>query len=120
MKHLIWIALLAALVGGGYYGYERAGAKIGQEEVKRILEEHGMKAERQKAKYRDEKSRDQLRREMTPLLRAAGVSDPEAEVWVDLEDGVLSLGVVYTETLERPGGQSTSEEVQLSHEVKID
>lgn len=91
------VTLVLSLLAAGYAGYEFIRVDMTRQEAYRVLEETGSAfAGRRGVFQRDAAQREALRRKMQQELVALGITDPELETWIELEDGGASLGVVYT------------------------
>lgn len=93
------VTLVALLALGGYLTYQYLPPYLQQQEVYRVLEEHGSKLAGQKVLARDPEKREDSRRKMEAEIRQLGITDPQLETWIELHDGEVRLGAFYSETI---------------------
>jgi hypothetical protein len=94
----VTVVLLLALAG--YLTAAYLPPYLQQHEVYRVLEEHGSKVANRSAYYREHpENLEQLRRQMESEIRRIGVTDPELETWVEIDQHEMRFGAIYTETI---------------------
>lgn len=95
--NLVSVTLVLAVAALGYAGWEFARVLFLRQEAYRVLEETGSAFYGRRSLYRTEPLEvDALERKMMQRLREIGVSDPDAETWIEVEQDGAHFGVVYT------------------------
>lgn len=124
--NVVSITVLLVLVAAGYAGWEFARVMFRRQEAYRVLEETGSVLAGRRALYReDARERESLRKRMAQQLREAGVTDPDAETWIEIDDaGAMDealLGVVYTAAFHWPFDvfAPIERDIQIEHAVAI-
>jgi len=93
------IAIMAVLA------WQYIPVHVEKQEAYRVLEEYGSQFMSRKSMYlEDANARDQLRRKMINDLRTAGIEDPQAEFWIEVDGHEVTLGVAYVAVIEWPFG----------------
>ncbi|PRP91774.1 hypothetical protein ENSA5_53550 [Enhygromyxa salina] len=102
--NIVVIAILVALISGGYALWIYLPAYFRKSEVMRVLDETSSdftgKASRMLA---DDKLVDKMLSDMRNQIQELGVSDPGAEYWIEIDDdNQIRFGVLYSDWLELP------------------
>jgi hypothetical protein len=116
------ITVLLALVALGYAGWEYARVAMQRQEAYRVLEETSSAFAGRSSLYReDADERETLRQRMQVQLHVAGVTDPEAETWIELEKDGAHFGVVYTAEYRWPFDVRApiERDIQIEHVIAI-
>jgi hypothetical protein len=109
------VVILAALVAGVYVAWLYIPVAMRKSEVMRVLDETSSeftgKASRMLA---DKKFVAQMLRDMTGEIQALGVSDPEAEYWIEVDsDDQVRFGVLYSDWIQLPWGEPREKVVEV-------
>ena len=103
--NIVSVTIVLAIAIVVLLGWKYIPVYVAKQEAYRVLEEYGSQFMSRKSLYlEDANARDQLERKMTNDLRTAGVTDPAAEVWIEVDGHEVVLGVAYVETIEWPFG----------------
>ena len=101
--NIVSIGFIAALGVGVYLAYQYIPLLLLKSEAYRVLEERGSQlAGRRSAFLENPAQLEELKRQMLADLRAAGVDDPGAEVWIEPEGSSVRFGVIYSKWIEWP------------------
>lgn len=100
--NIIVIALIAALLLGGYLGWVYMPSYFRKSEVMRVLDETSSEFTGQTSRMlADRKLVDKMRSDMRADIQLAGVNDPNAEYWIEIDDDDnIRFGVLYSEFIE--------------------
>lgn len=95
------LALLTAF--GLYMGVQWFPLFLQKQEAFRALEETGSKFARNRGMYiLEPKKAEALRMQMANEIRRAGVTDPEMETWIEIDETEARIGVLYSTWLDWP------------------
>lgn len=120
--NVVSITVLLLLLALGYAGWEYVRVAFARQEAFRVLEETSSTFAGRSSLYRaDADEREQLRKRMTQQLFAAGVTDPEAETWIELDKDGAHFGVVYTATYHWPFDvlEPIERDIQIERTISI-
>jgi hypothetical protein len=92
-----------------------------KQESKRVLNSAGHLFTIHRSRYlASEKQVEGLREQMSRDMRSAGVTDPDMEVYVDIEDdGGVVLGVIYTQKWPMPFELGPAKEAEVAQEYRL-
>lgn len=95
--NLVTVVLVLAVVALGYAAWEFTRVLFLRQEAYRVLEETSSAFYGGRSLYLAEsREREALERKMMQRLREIGISDPDAETWIEVEQDGAHFGVVYT------------------------
>ena len=120
--NLVSVAVLLVVAAAGYAGWEFARVMYQRQEAYRVLEETGSAFLHRSWLFREDQfERDGLRKRMAVQLREVGVTDPNAETWIDLASDRAVIGVVYTATFHWPFDvlAPIERDIQIEHTVAL-
>ncbi len=116
-RKLNWVVfvILAALVAGGYMAWIYIPISLRKSEVMRVLDETSSEFTGKSSRMLAERKLvDKLLRDMSNDIQALGVSDPQAEYWIEIDDeNQVRFGVLYSDWLELPWGEPRERIVEL-------
>lgn len=100
----LFAALIAVLALAGYLAYLYVPQMIRRTEVERVLDETAATFTGKSSRLLAERDLlEDLRREMIAGIQAAGVEDPRAEYWIEVDgDDRVRFGVLYSDWLDLP------------------
>ncbi len=116
----ITLALLAALAV--YLTAQYLPLFLQKQEAFRVLEETGSAFSGRRSYYvKEAKARESLRGGMEADLRRVGIEDPDLETWIELEDGEMAFGAIYSIFIEWPFEALPKQEFvyEVEHLVKF-
>jgi hypothetical protein len=124
--NLVSVTVVLLLVAGGYAAWEYGRVMFRRQEAYRVLEETGSALLGRSSLYReDAREREALRKRMAQQLREVGVTDPDAETWIDVESSGAQhearCGVVYTAAYHWPFDvlAPIERDIQIEHTVVL-
>jgi hypothetical protein len=116
-RKLNWVVvvLLVALVAGGYAVWIYVPISIRKSEVMRVLDETSSEFTGQASRMlADDKLVDKMLRDMRSDIQALGVSDPQAEYWLEIDDdNQIRFGVLYSDWIDIPFSEPREKIVEL-------
>jgi hypothetical protein len=105
-RRLNWVALVILLaVGfGAYLVWTYVPVSLRKAEVVRVLDETSSAFTGESSRMLAERKLvDELRRTMIAGIQAAGVDDPEAEIWIEIDDDDhVRFGALYSDWIALP------------------
>lgn len=111
--NVITVVLLAALAVSAYFAWIYVPLFLKKQDAIRVLDETSSKFSGSRARYmNDQKQLDALLRQMRSDLSLIGVTDPQADVWIEIDDDThVRFGVAYLEVIEWPFGIEPTEKI---------
>ena len=111
--NIITVVLLAALAVSVYFAWIYVPLFLKKQDALRVLDETSSKFSGSRARYmNDKKQLEALTKEMRSDLTRIGVMDPDADVWIEIDDDThVRFGVAYLEVIEWPFGITPSEKI---------
>ena len=101
--NVVSVSLAAVLAVAAWFGYQYIPLYLLEQEAYRVLEETGSHVAGRIAYFRvNSKASEHLRERMHNDLRLVGVDDPDSEVWLEIDEEEVRLGVIYSEWVEWP------------------
>lgn len=115
--NIVAIAIVLLLAGGAYLAYVFVPVRMRASEAMRVLDETSSEFTGQSSRMlADRKVVDKLRRDMIGDLQAVGITDPQAEHWIEIDDAnTVRFGVLYSDWIELP----FSEPRERVHELEM-
>lgn len=118
------VSVTLALVLGlaAYLTYQYLPLYLKKQETYRVLEETGSTFAGRKSRYLASSDRmESLRRKMEAQLRQIGVSDPQLETWIEVDEPEVIFGAIYSEWIEWPFDVIAKQEkvYQVEHRVVL-
>ncbi|MCA9685753.1 MAG: hypothetical protein KC457_26490 [Myxococcales bacterium] len=115
--NIIVILLLLALIGGAYFAWVYLPVSLRKSEAMRVLDEISSTFTGQASRMlADDKVVDKLRRDMVNELQGVGITDPDAEYWIEIDsDDQIRFGVLYSDYIELAWGEpkETVNEIEM-------
>jgi hypothetical protein len=113
--NVVVIVLLAALVAGAYAVWSYLPVAMRKSEVMRVLDETSSEFTGQASRHlAEDKLVDKLRNDMRSDIQALGVSDPQAEYWIEIDDeNQIRFGVLYSDWISIPFSEPREKVVEL-------
>jgi hypothetical protein len=116
-RKLNWVVLviIAALIAGAYLAWVYIPVSLRKSEVMRVLDETSSEFTGQTSRMLAERKLvDKMLRDMTSDIQAVGVSDPQAEYWIEIDsDDQIRFGVLYSDWIHLPWGEPREQVVEL-------
>jgi hypothetical protein len=113
--NIVVILLLLALASGAYMVWVFVPIMIRKAEAMRVLDETSSEFTGQASRmvaYPDLVAK--MRRDMEAHIRELGVSDPEAEFWIEIDDeNQIRFGALYSEWIKLPFGEPRERVVEI-------
>lgn len=102
--NVVVIGLLAMLVGGAYLLWLYLPQSFRKSEVMRVLDETSSEFTGKSSRMLgDRKLVDQMVNDMRTLIYELGITDPDAEYWIEIDDdNQVRFGVLYSDWIELP------------------
>jgi len=120
--NVVTVTLALLLGAAGYLVWQYLPLYLKEQEAYRVLEETGSKVAGRIGRYRsDAKLREGERKRMLSDLVRMGITDPNAEVWLEVEKKEVRVGVVYSEWVQWPMDLIPREEkvYEVEHIVRV-
>jgi len=113
--NVVVIAILVALVAGAYAAWIYVPVAMRKSEVMRVLDETSSEFTGQASRMlAEDKLVDKMLRDMRSDIQALGVSDPQAEYWIEVDDdNQVRFGVLYSDWIEIPFTEPREKIVEL-------
>jgi hypothetical protein len=116
-RKLNWVVavLLLGLVAGAYLAWVYLPVSLRKSEVMRVLDETSSEFTGQSSRMMAEpKLVEQLQRSMSANIQLVGVSDPQAEYWIDVDgENQIRFGALYSELIELPFSEPRETIIEL-------
>lgn len=101
--NVVSVTLVALLALGVYLAYQYLPLYLLRQEVFRILEETGSAFVGSKGQYlASDKKRENLRTKMESEVRRVGVTDPDLETWIEVDEPEVRFGAMYSTWIDWP------------------